>query len=63
MYREIDEYVARRMEEIYGNPSRHKFYSCLDGFKDGFKKVLEKKTICFYCGNKRKGHPEKTEEL
>lgn len=68
-YEQIDKEMSKRLDAIYRDPSRHKFYSCYDeahangavGPRGG--RVRARKTICAFCGQKRKGHAQKTENL
>jgi hypothetical protein len=68
-YSEIDKSMSARINAIYGDPKRHAFYSQYDYFlsdphygpRGGIEKG--KKTICFYCGAKKKGHSLTTEEI
>lgn len=65
----IDKEMSRKMDAIYTDPNRHRFYSCFDfhaathsrGPRGG--QVRARKTICYYCGLPEKGHAEKDEEL
>ncbi len=66
---QIDKEMSRRIDAIYTDPAKHKFYSCFDAYNKEWivskrgKKIRGKKTICFYCGKKKKGHAEVTEDL
>jgi hypothetical protein len=66
---EIDREMSRKSAAIFDDPKRHAFYSQYDYFlsdphygpRGGIEKG--KKTICFYCGAKKKGHSLTTEEI
>jgi len=68
-YHEIDRFMSKKAEAIYGDPKRHAFYSCHDayiaenmrGVRGG--RIRGKKLRCFHCGRKKKGHAETTEQL
>lgn len=68
--RQTDKRLQDRIDEIYGDPARHKFSSCYDefvgtGVTQGPRggKLKAKKSICFYCGRRKKYHALVTEEL
>jgi len=68
-YERIDKEISKRIDTIYSNPKRHKFYSEYDysvdqdmrGSRGG--KIRWRKTFCCHCGNKKKGHAEVTEQI
>lgn len=68
-YRQTDKAMSKKVAEIFGDPKRHVFYSCFEadeaedyrGIRGG--KIRGRKTICFHCGMKKKGHAETTEQL
>lgn len=68
-FRQADKEMSRRVDEIYGDPKRHTFYSCFQADEDIDRvgprggKSRGRKTICVHCGTKRKGHAENTEQL
>jgi hypothetical protein len=68
-YEATDKAMSLRVNEVFGDPKRHQFYSCRDAFKvdphfgPRGGRIEGKARICFHCGGKRKGHAEKTEEL
>lgn len=65
----IDREMSRRVNAVYGDPKRHKFYSCFQAYQyENFKgprggKVRGRKRICFHCGLEEKGHALETEKL
>ena len=67
--RQIDKAISNRVNRIYSNPQRHRFYSCFQSDEDGDLigprggKIRGRKTICCHCGQKRKGHANKDEQL
>jgi len=64
---DIDRAMSRRVHEVYDNPERHAFYSCYEAMKGERGPrggtVRGRKTLCFYCGQKKEGHAEVTESL
>lgn len=57
-----DKQMSKKVEAIFGDPTRHKFYSCYDAYiaeniigrRGG--KIRRKKLECFHCGQKKKVH-------
>ena len=55
--------MSHLLTEIYSDPKRHKFSSEYGMFTNGQGRIVGRKTICFHCGMKKKGHAEKDEAL
>lgn len=68
---QIDKAMSRRIDAIYGDPARHQFESCFDfhkanssrGRRGGHVYKRARKTVCYWCGQGKPGHADKTEEL
>ena len=68
-YEKIDREMSKRIDTIYSDPSRHKFYSEYEhsvnqdmrGPRGG--KIRGRKTFCRHCGNKANGHAAVDEQL
>ena len=68
-FEQIDKAMSKRVDAIYSDPARHVFCSQhqfnLDNDMRGRRGALKKgrKTVCAYCGQKKIGHAEVTEQL
>jgi hypothetical protein len=68
-YAQTDKVMSYKLDAIYSNPARHKFYSCFDFHRDSNTvgrrggKVTGLKRTCWHCGQKKKGHAEKDEQV
>ncbi|MFW6271784.1 MAG: hypothetical protein ACOC1Q_01935 [Desulfosalsimonas sp.] len=67
----VDRSISKKTEEIFADPSRHKFVSEYDVMHNnpvfagprGGKPRRARKTICFFCSCKRAIHAKTTEKL
>jgi hypothetical protein len=68
-FEKIDNSMSKRVDAIYQDPARHKFYSCFEVFENEGRvgprggKIRGNKRTCYHCGGKKKGHAEVTEQL
>lgn len=68
-YREIDLHMSERVQEVFGDPAKHQFYSCYEGFLAEDRRgprggiVKGRKDSCYHCGKPKEGHAETTEAL
>ena len=59
-----DKQMSKKINEIYSDPKRHRFYSYHDYIKDNnILDVYGTKNRCFYCGGKKDGHAKETEQV
>ena len=63
-YRDLEEKLSCEIDELYRNPKKHQFYSEYDhylkypNFGPRGGRLKGRKTICFWCGSKKKEHLE-----
>jgi len=66
---QIDKAMSKKIDAIYRNPAKHKFYSQFEAFKEDYRhgprggRIVGKKRICYHCGSKKKYHADITELL
>ena len=66
---QTDREMSKRVDAVYGDPTRHRFYSEFECINDEDRrgprggKARGRKTICAHCGKIAKGHAALTEAL
>jgi len=66
---QTDKKMSARLENIFNDPTKHKFYSCFEAFKQEDRRgprgsvIKGKKSICIHCGQKQPGHATQTVKL